>query len=642
MISTAKNAYNKKDVIMIRFIDDVFSFMGGIYMCGIAGWIDFGRDVSSEKNVLNAMINTLKSRGPDAQGIYTERNAALLHARLIVIDPENGRQPMQMGHEGARYTLVYNGELYNTEDIRKELLTFGHRFKGHSDTEVLLKSYLQWGQSCLDRLNGIFAFCIWDSKKQKLFMARDRMGVKPLFFYNYENGIIFGSEIKTLLKNPLVKPDVDETGLKEIFLLGPGRTPGQGVIKGVKELCPGEMVEFSREQFSIKKYWKLQAREFTDDFNAAKEKTRALLVDAIKRQLVSDVPLCCFLSGGLDSSIISKIAAQHYKENNLGKLSTYSVDYVDNKKYFKKNLFQPNSDMEFIKIMIEDINSEHKYVTLDNTELCDALCDATFARDLPGMADIDSSLLLFCREIKKDFTVALSGECSDEIFGGYPWYHNKQILLEDTFPWSRSINVRKSIFKQGVLKNCDDYVKERYMQTVKQTDKLKSDSKINARMREMFMLNINWFMQTLLDRKDRMSMANGLEVRVPFCDYRIVEYAFNMPWEIKAYKGREKGIVREAMRGILPDSIVYRKKSPYPKTFNPVYLKAVSDRVKIILNDKNSPLSQMLNREFVVNIMNNPEKINYPWYGQLMVSAQILAYIVQMDCWFKRYNINII
>ncbi len=611
-------------------------------MCGIAGWIDFDRDMGNEKNVLNRMSETLKNRGPDSEGMYIEKNAALIHRRLVVIDPENGKQPMHAGHGDSRYTLVYNGELYNTEDIRKELLLHGHSFKGHSDTEVLLKSYLQWGKACVEKLNGIFAFCIWDNKNQQLFMARDRMGVKPLFFYNYENGIIFGSEIKTLLQNPLIKPQVDENGLKEIFLLGPGRTPGQGVIKGVKELCPGEIGMFSKGRFEIKKYWKLKASEFTDDFNTAREKTRDLLVDAIKRQLFSDMPLCCFLSGGLDSSIISKIAAEHYKENNWGKLSTYSVDYVDNKKYFKKNLFQPNSDMEFIKIMIDNINSKHKYVVLDNTELAKTLCSATFARDLPGMADIDASLLLFCKEIKKDFTVALSGECADEIFGGYPWYHNKQILFEDTFPWSRSISVRKSIFKEGLLKNSDEYVRERYLATVKETDKLSTDSKLNARMREMFMLNINWFMQTLLDRKDRMSMANGLEVRVPFCDYRIVEYAFNMPWEIKAYKGREKGIVREAMRGILPDSIVYRKKSPYPKTFNPVYLKEVSDRVIKILQDKTTPASEMLNHKAVMNIINNPEKISYPWYGQLMVSAQILAYIVQMDCWFKKYNINIV
>lgn len=619
-----------------------FCFMGGIYMCGIAGWIDFDRDIATEKNVLDQMIKTLKNRGPDAEGIYTERNVALIHRRLVVIDPENGKQPMQVQYAGKRYTLVYNGELYNTEELRQELVAQGHKFKGHSDTEVLLKSYLQWGQSCVEKLNGIFAFSIWDSKEQKLFMARDRIGVKPFFFYHYENGIIFGSEIKTLLKNPLVKPDVDENGLKEIFLLGPGRTPGQGIIKGIKELRPGEMAVFSRNQFVVKKYWELEAKEFTDDFDTAKEKTRDLLIDAIKRQLVSDVPLCCFLSGGLDSSIISKIAADHYKETGKEQLSTYSVDYVDNKKYFKKNLFQPNSDMEFIKIMVDSINSDHKYVVLDNSDLAEALCDATFARDLPGMADIDASLWLFCREMKKDFTVALSGECSDEIFGGYPWYHNKEILFDDTFPWSRSISVRKSILKEGLLKNCDEYVRERYLSTINATDKLSTDSKLNARMREMFMLNINWFMQTLLDRKDRMSMAHGLEVRVPFCDYRIVEYAFNMPWEIKAYKGREKGIVREAMSGILPDSIVYRKKSPYPKTFNPIYMKAVSERVKAILQDKNSPISEMLNHEFVMSIIDNPDSINYPWYGQLMVSAQILAYIVQLDCWFKQYNINII
>lgn len=610
-------------------------------MCGIAGWIDYENDISENASVLNRMSQSLARRGPDAKGFHTERHACLMHRRLIVIDPENGKQPMRIAYNDEDYTIVYNGELYNTDEVKKELISLGYTFKGHSDTEVLLVSFIHWREKCVEKLNGIFAFAVWDTKAQTLFLARDRIGVKPLFFYNYNRGLIFASEIKTLLCNSLVAPKIDEEGLMELFFVGPGRTPGNGIIKGVKELKAGECAYFSRNNgLKVKKYWQLKAKEFTDNFNVAVEKTRYLVTDAIERQLVSDVPLCCFLSGGLDSSIISKVTADYYERNGKGRLSTYSVNYTDNAKYFQKSVFQPNSDEEFIKIMTDEINSEHNSVILDNKALVEALDEATFARDLPGMADIDSSLLLFCREIKKKFTVALSGECSDEVFGGYPWYHNKEILFEETFPWSRSLEVRKKILKKGFLNGADEYVRQKYLDTVAQTDKLPRESKLNSRMREMFMLNVNWFMQTLLDRKDRMSMYNGLEVRVPFCDYRIVEYAYNMPWEIKACQGREKGILREAMKGILPNSIVFRKKSPYPKTHNPVYMELVSKKVRAILQNENSVTSQILDHKEVYEIMENPEKLSSPWYGQLMGAAQIMAYIIQLDFWLTKYNIS--
>ncbi len=613
-------------------------------MCGIAGWIDFNRDLKSHQNIISKMTNTLARRGPDDQGVYFSESACLMHRRLIVIDPENGKQPMSAEKNGTRYTIVYNGELYNTEELRRELQAFGYRFMGHSDTEVLLKAFIHWGESSLDKLNGIYAFGVWDDTAQTLFLARDRMGVKPLFFYPYPGGIIFGSEIKTLLANPLVKPYVDNDGLKEIFLLGPGRTRGKGVIKGIFELKPGEYLTFDKKSgHKTRSYWSLKAREHTDGIKAAIEKTRFLITDTVRRQLVSDVPLCCFLSGGLDSSIISKIASDIYLSADKGRLHTYSVNYLGNRRYFEKSLFQPNSDEDYIHIMAKEIGSHHHEILLNNEDLEKHLGDAVLARDLPGMADVDSSLLLFCREIKKEFTVAVSGECADEIFGGYPWYHNKEILFSDTFPWSQSLNVRQSILKPGLITGGEEYVKQLYSDTINNTDTLPEEGELNKRMRQMFMLNINWFMQTLLDRKDRMSMFSGLEVRVPFCDHRLVEYAYNMPWEIKSLKGREKGIVREAMKGILPEEILLRKKSPYPKTHNPKYLKAVKTGLQKILNDSSSPLLQLINKQKVQEIMDSDGKnLTTPWYGQLMTGAQLMAYLIQVDIWMRRYKIEIV
>ncbi|NLM74340.1 MAG: asparagine synthase (glutamine-hydrolyzing) [Clostridiaceae bacterium] len=613
-------------------------------MCGIAGWIDFSRDLINSKDIINKMTGTLVRRGPDAQGIYLRENVCLMHRRLIVIDPENGIQPMTIKKGDASYTIVYNGELYNTKELRDELIKFGYCFKGHSDTEVLLTAYVHWGEMCLEKLNGIYAFGVWNDESKTLFLARDRMGVKPLFVYSYPDGIIFGSELKTLLANPLVRPRVDNDGLKEIFLLGPGRTSGKGVIKGVTELKPAEFLTFEQKTgVQVRRYWSLKAFEHTDDVKTTIEKTRFLITDAVKRQLVSDVPLCCFLSGGLDSSIISKIASDEYLSDNKGRLHTYSVNYVDNKKYFEKSVFQPDSDEEYIELMVNDIGSQHHEVLLDNEYLEKYLDEAVLARDLPGMADVDSSLLMFCREIKKEFTVAVSGECADEIFGGYPWYHNKEILFKETFPWSHSLELRLGILKRGLLTDGEEYVKQQYSDTVNATDTLPGEGEFEVRMRQMFMLNLNWFMQTLLDRKDKMSMYSGLEVRVPFCDHRLVEYAYNMPWSIKALNGREKGIVREAMKGILPDEIIWRKKSPYPKTHNPKYLKAVKIRLQNILNDSSSPLVQIVDKQKVQEIIDSGGKaLSSPWYGQLMTGPQLMAYLIQVDSWMRAYNIEIV
>ena len=610
-------------------------------MCGIAGWIEKDSNMAMRTTALNAMSQKLERRGPDENGLYINGDTALIHRRLAVIDIENGKQPMAAGVDGVTYVIVYNGEIYNAPDLREELRADGFHFRGHSDTEVVLKTYIKYGDKCPEKLNGIFAFAVFRSDDRSVFLCRDKIGVKPLFYSEYNGGLVFGSEIKALLKSGVVKPQIDEQGLNEIFFLGPARTPSYGVFKGVFELNPGECAVYKNNRLTRKTYFSIEAKEHTDNEKQTIEKTRYLLTDAIQRQLVSDVPLCMFLSGGLDSSIIVKTASMYQKEHKLGKVHTHSVEYRDNQKYFEKSLFQPTRDYEYIKMMVKNADTKHNEVILDNELLADALYDSVEARDLPGYVDVDSSLLLFCREIKKDYTVALSGECADELFGGYPWYHNRDILFEDCFPWSRSQDIRRFILKDGVLKNGEEYVRQRYLDTINSAPKLKSDSDTDRRMREMFYLNFYWFMQCLLERKDRCSMFSGLEVRVPFCDHRLVEYAYNMPWELKAYKGREKGIVRKAFEDILPKEITWRKKSPYPKTHNPVYFKTCAERVGIILQKKNA-LTELLDKKAVKSIIENPESIKDPWYGQLMKAPQILAYIIELDYWFEKYKVEIV
>ncbi|MDD6488221.1 MAG: asparagine synthase (glutamine-hydrolyzing) [Clostridia bacterium] len=485
-------------------------------MCGIAGWYDIKKNLRNEIPTINRMSESLSRRGPDDSGIYFNTPVCLMHRRLAVIDVENGTQPMAKCHNERTCTIVYNGELYNTDELRNELKSAGFTFSTSSDTEVVLASYMKWGEDCVYKLNGIFAFAVWNEDEKKLYIARDRIGVKPLFFYEYNGGFIFASEVNTLLKNPIVKPEIDEQGLYEIFLIGPGRTLGQGIYKNIGELLPGEYAIYNGEKLTRKRYFTLKAREHTSDVYKTIYDVRELITDSIERQLVSDVPLCCFLSGGLDSSIISYVAAKHNERKGMKPIDTYSIDYTDNEKYFQKSLFQPTPDSDFIGIMVDAIKSEHHSVTIDNYSLFEALIPAVDARSFPGMVDVDSSLLLFCKKIKEDFTVALSGECADELFGGYPWYHNKEILFDENFPWSRSLEVRHSILKKGFLAHGDEYVHQKYLDTCNNTDKLPTDSKLEARMREMFSLNFYWFMQTLLNRKDTKEYSDKILHRMKY------------------------------------------------------------------------------------------------------------------------------
>ncbi|MGM1444921.1 asparagine synthase (glutamine-hydrolyzing) [Bacillus cereus group sp. BceL305] len=589
-------------------------------MCGITGWVDYKRSLEGERDVVTKMAETLAKRGPDDNKVWIKGNVAFGHKRLIVVDPEGGKQPMTCLKDEANYAICYNGELYNTEDIRKELLRRGYTFKGHSDTEVLLASYMEWKEECVDHLNGIYAFAVWDEQKEQVFIARDRLGVKPLF-YKYDSGrLLFGSELKAILAHPDVKAEVTLEGLSEIFGLGPSRTPGHGIYAGIKELRPGHAMTFSKNGLCIWRYWNVESKKHEDSFEETVEKTRFLLQDSITRQLVSDVPLCTFLSGGVDSSAITAIAAKEYERSGKGQLHTYSVDYEDNDKYFKANAFQPNSDAPFIHLMTETFQTIHHRCVISNEQLAQYLTEAVLVRDLPGMADIDSSLLWFCREIKQDFVVGLSGECADEIFGGYPWFYREDDLQSSAFPWMRSTEAREQLLKKEWRNklNLQQYVQQRYEESIQEVPILDGESPLEAKRRQLFYLNMVWFMTTLLDRKDRMSMGASLEVRVPFADHRLVEYAWNIPWEMKMYKNREKGLLRKALEGLLPNEILYRKKSPYPKTHNPHYTKAVTVWIQDLLTDKGSILHELFDKEQLSGLIESGgSAFQTPWYGQL-------------------------
>lgn len=616
-------------------------------MCGIAGFIHFERDNGRPEwaAIAHSMGETLHHRGPDDRGEWTCPAGALVHRRLAVIDPDRGRQPMTRSREGQDYVIVYNGELYNTGALRRDLEGRGHTFETASDTEVLLAAYLEYGEAVGTRLEGIYAFVIWDGARKQFFACRDRFGVKPFFYAWADDGaFVFGSELKALFAYPGLTPRVDAAGWCEVLGIGPARTAGVGVFAGVEELRPAHQMVIGPAGARQERYWSLVSRPHADSYEDTVLRVRELVTGAVTRQLVSDVPLCTFLSGGLDSSVITAVAARDYQRRGLPALETYSFDYADNHKYFRPSSFQPDADWPWVERMVEAFHTRHTVLTCPIPDLAALLDQAMRAKDLPGMADVDASLLYFCRQVAQKHVVALSGECADEVFGGYPWFERPEMLHAPTFPWSRDLDARREVFDPRLWKRLgvEDYVQYRYAQSVAQTPRLEGEDPENARRREVAWLNLNWFMSTLLDRKDRMSMWSGLEVRVPFCDHHLVEYVWNIPWCMKAMNGRRKQVLRDAAEGLLPEDVRTRPKSPYPKTHNPLYEELVRARVAEILADPAAPLHALVDENALrAGMLVSAGDYGRPWFGQLMAGPQMLAYLVQLNAWMVQFGLTV-
>lgn len=616
-------------------------------MCGIAGYynsdVNYLESEEYNKNILWNMAGCLKHRGPDDQRVYLDRHFALSHARLSIIDLAGGKQPMLRKVNDVTYGIVYNGEVYNTKELKQDLLNKGWSFETTCDTEVLLVGYIEYGPDFVKQVNGIFAYAIMDEAQDCIYLFRDRAGVKPLFYTMHQGTLIFSSELKAFFQYPGITAKLDKRGLNEVFSIGPAKTYGCGVFYGIDELLPGYALCCHGKNIQTYPYFKLISKPHEDSYEETTEKTGFLVEDAIKRQMISDVPICTFLSGGIDSSIVSSVCARELKLKNE-RLDTYSFDFVNNDTYFKSNFFQPSRDLPFVEMMVEYLGSNHHFLVCDNVSLADRLYDSVNARDLPAMADVDSSLLHFCSLVKPNNKVALTGECADEIFGGYPWFHKKECFEADIFPWSMDINARKALLKDDFVEylQMEDYVKNAYERSIAETPRLEGESAQEARRREISYLNLKWFMQTLLDRMDRTSMYSGLEARVPFADHRIIEYVWNVPWSMKSVDGVEKSLLRNACNHLLPKEVLWRKKSPYPKTYDPNYEGLLRSRFEEILNDSSSPILQFVDKEKAYRFMNTPSDYGKPWYGQLMAGPQMLAYYLMIDYWLKKYQIEII
>jgi asparagine synthase (glutamine-hydrolysing) len=556
-------------------------------VCGITGWVSFDRDLARERHILDAMTQTMACRGPDASGTWIDGPAALGHRRLAVIDLPGGAQPMSVRTPAGEVVLVYSGEAYNFTELREELRREGERFETSSDTEVVLRGYVRWGDGLAERLNGMYAFAIWDGRVRRLVMIRDRMGIKPLYVYRTGDGVLFGSEPKAILANPLAQPAVNGCGLREMFAFV--KTPGNAVWAGMREIEPGTIVSVDAEGVRERRYWRLETRPHADDRDQTVAHVRELLDDVVCRQLVADVPRCLLLSGGLDSSTITALAAKQLAEHGE-RVRTFAVDFVGQTEHFTPDALRPTPDTPYVHDVAALVGSEHADIVLDHGTLADPAVRRTVvvARDLPtGLGDMDASLYLLCRAIRERSTVALSGESADEIFGGYRQFHDPKVQRARAYPWIAMDEWRfdEAILNPEVRATLDlaAYRVDTYEGAVGEIDHLPSENELEYRMRVSSYLHLTRFVRYLLDRKDRMSMAVGLEIRVPFCDHRLVEYVYNAPWALKTYDGREKSLLRGAARDVLPGTVIDRVKSPYPSTQDWRYARALQEQGRELL-----------------------------------------------------------
>lgn len=613
-------------------------------MCGICGYVS--NEKHEKEDRIKDMFEIQLNGCSNSVNSYIKENVVLGCAKLNGKDTDFESHPMSKICNNTKYTIICSGELYNSEEIKQDLEKKGYIFETNCDMEIILCAYMCYKQRCLNLFNGAYAFVIVEEETNKVFFARDRLGIKPLFYYHKDETLVFASEIKSILKYPEVKAVIGKEQICEMFGLGPAHTLGKTFFKDIMEILPGHWAIYSNNDLKMVKYWDLETNTGKqEDINKVIDKVNFLVTDSLKRQLVSSMPVCTMLSGGLDSSILTYLASQE-----IDNLATFSIDFNNSTENFKGNDYQPTRDADYVKVMVELLKTNHTNLYFDNNDLFEGLREAMIARDMPGMADIDSSMLEFCKKIKeKGYQVAISGECSDEIFGGYPWYYRPHLLNSNTFPWSRSIKTRSLIVNKSIVSEEElfKYIEKAYNDTVKSVV-YNSEDPMENEFRKTCYLTVKWFMNTLVERASRISAAVGMKIRVPFADYRIFEYLYNVSARYKLgligvrKEPVEKYILRKAFEKQLPKEIVYRKKSPFPKTYDPKYLEMLEDKIKDLINSSTAPVLEIIDVKYLYELLEtHGENLKENWFGQLMTYPQTLAYLIQINMWLLEYDIEI-
>lgn len=622
-------------------------------MCGIVG---FYGNISNKKQILADMMQSIKHRGPDDEGFFYHNNIALGHVRLSIIDIESGKQPISSND--GRYTLIFNGEIYNYIELRQSLNAKGYRFKTHSDSEVLLYLYIEHKEKCLNYLNGMFAFAIYDSKEDEIFLARDHFGIKPLYYFSDKENFVFGSEIKALLKHPIIKSECDYKSLQE-YLTFQMVLKKHTLFKDILKLEPGHYIKVKKGQIIDKQeYWDL--KYIIDDSKSEERFSDELLIlleNSLSMQIRSDVPVGAYLSGGLDSSAVSVLASKNY----MGQLKTFTGGFNKSPIYDESN---------YAKIVSKAINSEYFDIYPDYNDFADNFEKLIYHMDEPVAGPGLFPQYMVSKLAGEHVKVVLGGQGGDEIFGGYARYavaYLEQCLKGAIFETQEEGN--HVVTLQQIIKNLpmlQQYVpmiknqfsrgmfnsmEERYFNIINRSQSLNSlysteilNNRDNKDIYNKFLQIFNkpdtpsyfnkmthfdtkTLLPGLLQVEDRVSMAVSIESRVPLLDRRIVELTASMPPTMKFAGGKTKYMLNKALRNVLPHEIIQRKdKMGFPVPINEWFAGPLKEYILDIFNSKATKERGLYNHSEIIKQIDKEGKFNRDLWGAL-----------NLEVWFRTF-----
>jgi len=546
-------------------------------MCGITGFYDARLDSDSKTNILTRMMAAIVHRGPDDSGVYTDDYVALGFRRLSIIDLAAGHQPM--ANEDGTVWLTFNGEIYNYEELRAGLIERGHRFATNTDSEVILHLFEDYGIDCVKKLRGMFGFTIWDTKTQTLHGARDRFGIKPFYYAQLGDCLLYGSEAKSLLEHPRMKREVNEDSLQHYFTFQFVPDPNT-LFKNIYRLPPAHCFSFSGGKMEIKRYWQLEFRPENKSADYFIEGTKHILTEAVRMHMMSDVPRGAFLSSGVDSSVIAALLRR------MEKLQTFSVGWAEDK----------YDELPEARQTAELLGTQHNEIRVSGRQFWNAVPHIIWHMDEPVADPAACALYFVAGRASEDITVVLSGEGADEVFGGYGIYREPAEV--DKFkripsPMRALLRILAQMLPEGVkgkdyIRRATTPLSERYFGNALIFGEDQKDALLHMRknrrllpteitktyfdqakhlddISQMQYLDFNtWLSGDILVKADRMTMAHSLELRVPFLDHHVVEFAATIPPHLKIAENMTKYVLRQASRDWLPPAVANRPKRGFP------------------------------------------------------------------------------
>jgi len=578
-------------------------------MCGIIGVVG-----KSNKSIdVDGMLDSLGKRGPDDRGILNLEGCSLGQTRLSIIDLSTGHQPI----EDSKYNvaITFNGEIYNYKELREKLKAKGHMFKTESDTEVILKSYIEYGKQCPEHLDGMFAFAIWDKKKKELFIARDRFGKKP-FYYMFSNGVfIFGSEIKAILKGTSVKGDVDRTALVDYFRHG-YISPDKTIYTNINVLLPGYSGIVKNGSITTQSYWNLVKRELNVSYEEAKKEIENLFNKAVKKRMVADVEIGSLLSGGVDSTIVTHYA-QQYSDSPI---KTFSIGYEGYK-----------NELPYAEEASKKIKTDHHSLTI-KANLKEELEKVISYMDEPHADSSNFPQHMISKLASSKVKVVLTGDGADELFMGYGWYQTKWHMQRWRIDW-KILNPfqahQRAITIFGAYKRRKLLIKPTKPQKSFEKESIKGLSKpfhkINAYDLKVYLPG------QLLSKIDQTSMMHSLEARAPFLDTELAEYVYNLPSSFKISKTQNKIILKDLLSETFPKEFVYRKKQGFGAPIN-IWMREekMIEYIKEILEADN-PMYKFINKKEALAVRDS-------FYKGSRRATQQLWLLLVLGIWFNKHQ----